>query len=369
MVARGAGDVGCAHCTVIGADRSCQVCTRLVCEKCGADWTTCPEPTGREVRLGRTARLRDVDPRGRIGLVTKWVGSMRVFDVRRLRWVDLALPRHRAVNDGQILERLTPTGEVYSNTYVLASSDQAQAFDSLEKRSLAAGSTEAIYTDEPADHAGMTKDGHYYFVSATQLVFLVSPDMTVRKFEPLPRRVVQACHVNLDANVLASGTWGEIALHRIQGDAIVPLDRVTTTGNVSWIELVEPWLAACIDGVVRIWHVASNFAIGREEHQHIEPVSVANLSRDGRYLAFASGSKVFLHDLHDDIVVTFEDHSDTVCLVRFVGVDQLLVTADEDNRVILRPRTPSGYVRSLIDIDIPDEPIPLDLSGELENGR
>jgi WD40 repeat protein len=373
MVARGAGDVGCAHCTVIGANRSCQVCTRLVCSNCGADWTTCPEPTGREVRLGRTARLRDVDPTGRIGLVTKWVGAMRCLDLRRLRWVDAELPRHHKVSERQILERLTPTGELYCSKYTLVGNDggSAQAFQAVQKRSLESMAGLApvveIETEEPAENAGMTKDGDYYYVSSTQLVVVIAPDQTVRTFEPLPRRVVQACHVDLEAGTLASGTWGEIALHRIVKDTIEPLDRVRTTGNVSWVELSEPWLAACVDGHLRVWHVGENFVIGRETYQHVvgDPVRAANISRDGLYLAFGTKNKVLLHDLYRDIVITYEDHSDDICLVRFAGVDQMLVTADEDNRVVLRPRTSSGYVRSLIDLEIPSDPIKLALTDEL----
>lgn len=358
MVARGAGDVGCAHCTVIGADRTCQVCTRLVCEKCGADWTTCPEPTGREVRLGRTARLRDVDPTGSLGLVTRWVGDMKLFDVRKLRWVDAQLPRHNRVRDGQILERLTPTGEVYFNRY--ASSGDAQVFDRLARFSLSSNTWDDLETLEPSETAGMTKDGRYVFVSSTQLVVIVDPDATVHTFEPLPKRVVQACYLDPDTGILASATWGEIVLHRIEGDALVLLDRVATTGNVSWIALEEPWLAACVGGVIRVWRVGENFAIGREVHGNgVGNSPTGTLSRDGRYLAAAAGSQVVLHDLDQDVTITYEDHSDAVCLVRFSGTDQLLITADEDNRVVLRPRTPAGYVRTVIDVDIPDEPIPL----------
>lgn len=370
MVARGAGDVGCAHCTVIGADRACQVCTRLVCDNCGADWTTCPEPTGREVRLGRTARLRDVDPTGRIGLVTKWIGSMQLFDIRRLRWVDATLPRHHKVHERQILERLSPTGELYCNHYSFVAQDNLQAFDYLEKLSLVTRESQEIQTDklEPADRAAMTKDGHYYYVSSTQLVVVVSPDGTVRTFEPLPRRVIQACYLDVDTNLLASGSWGEVALHRVVDDALVPLDRVKTDGNLSWIAFEEPWLAACVEGTIRVWNVGENLAIGRERYQHPAELhfNTGAISRDGRYLAMGIDRKVLVHDLVDDVIVTFEDHSDDICLVRFAGVDQLLITADEDNRVVLRPRTQSGYVRSMIDIDIPDEPIKLELEDELE---
>src|SRR5688572_11940916 len=93
MVARGAGAVGCAHCTQIGAELACQICTRLVCPTCAANWATCGEPSGRVVRLGLTARVRDVDPLGRIALVSHWRRPLRLFDLRRLCWIDLDLPR------------------------------------------------------------------------------------------------------------------------------------------------------------------------------------------------------------------------------------------------------------------------------------
>ncbi len=377
MVARGAGDVGCAHCTVIGADRSCQVCTRLVCESCGADWTTCPEPSGREVRLGRTARLRDVDPSGRIGLVTRWVGSMRLFDVRRLRWVIADLPRHHTIKDQHILERLTPTGELYWNLY-LYGSDEAATFRQLQRQSLASGTVTSISGTEPDTHAGMTSDGHYYFVSSTQLVVVVAPDGTVRTFEPMPRRVVHSCFLDVEREVLVSATWGEIVVHRVLGDKLVPITRIGVDGNVSWVALEEPWLAACVGGIVRVWRVGTNygkdalpgdiqFALGRGVYQQIvgDPLRMASLSRDGRYLAMAVDRKIVLHDLDQGVTTELEGHTDDICLVRFAGIDQLLVTADEDNRVILRPRTPTGYVRTLIEIDVPDEPIALDLATDL----
>lgn len=347
----------------MGADRSCQVCTRLVCEKCGADWTTCPEPTGREIRLGRTARLRDVDPTGRIGLVTRWVGDMKLVDMRRLRWVSAEPPRHHKVHDSQILERLTPTGELYCNQYAPPGDDPI-VFEALQRRALATSGQTTVNTNglEPDHGAGMTTDGHYYFVSTTQLVVVVAPDTSVRAFEPLPKRVVQACHVDVEVGILASATWGEITLHRIAGEAIGFLSRVQLTGNARWVVFEEPYLAACIDRVVRVWRVGENFAIGRQVYEaEVTDSPTGTFSRDGRYLAFADGAKVILHDLEQEVSIAFEDHSDTICLVRFAGMDQLLITADEDNRVVLRPRTATGYVRTVIDVAIPDAPIELSL--------
>jgi hypothetical protein len=307
--------------------------------------------------------LRDVDPSGRIGLVTRWVGAMRLFDVRRLRWVEIELPRHYTVDDGQILERLSPTGELYFIYYMPLANTDSEGFLELRKRWLTTNETTKFDTERIAGSAAMTSDGHYYYVSTTQLVVVLAPDGTSRTFEPMPRRVVQACHLDLDRNVLVSATWGEIMLHRVVDDKLVPLARVAVTGNVSWVALEEPWLAACVGGVVRVWHIGAHFAIGREEYQHVvdDSLRTASLSRDGRYLAIGAGRKVIVHDLDHDVSTELDGHTDDICLVRFAGTDHLLVTADADNRVILRPRTASGYARSVIDVAVPDEPIKLAL--------
>src|SRR4051794_40088112 len=86
MVARGPGAVGCAHCTRLGATASCEVCGHLVCPACAADWSTCALPSGKVLRLGRGARLFEVDPAGRLGLVSTWTGGLKIVDLRALRW-------------------------------------------------------------------------------------------------------------------------------------------------------------------------------------------------------------------------------------------------------------------------------------------
>src|SRR4051794_11631086 len=88
MVARGPGAVGCAHCARLGGDIPCPVCKHLVCSACAADWATCSQPSGRVFRLGATARIIDVDPSGRYGIVARWWGRLKVVDLRALSWID-----------------------------------------------------------------------------------------------------------------------------------------------------------------------------------------------------------------------------------------------------------------------------------------
>lgn len=86
MVARGPGAVGCAHCKQLGAERPCGVCKHLVCERCGADWTTCAQPCSRMFQLPRGERLLDVDPSGRYGLAAR-DEQLRYLDLRAARWL------------------------------------------------------------------------------------------------------------------------------------------------------------------------------------------------------------------------------------------------------------------------------------------
>src|SRR5262245_15903593 len=101
---------------MVGAIAACRICRRLVCEACGADWTTCDQPVGRIVRLGWFARLRAVDPAGQLGVVSWRRGKLRLIDLRRLAWVDgPELPRvlfadgkvHLAANARLLYERYT----------------------------------------------------------------------------------------------------------------------------------------------------------------------------------------------------------------------------------------------------------------------
>src|SRR3954463_15469015 len=115
MVARGPGDVGCAHCTQIGATETCQVCTHLVCPKCAADWATCPQPSGRVVRLGMGGRLRDADPVGRFALISYMHKGPRLLDLRKLHWAPGKFPvglNYLNALLGRLTPRLTSNGLV-----------------------------------------------------------------------------------------------------------------------------------------------------------------------------------------------------------------------------------------------------------------
>ena len=149
------------------------------------------------------------------------------------------------------------------------------------------------------------------------------------------------------------------------GDWLVRLGRVATTGDVVWIAVQGPWLAACLrrEGTteVVVWRLAPDLSIGPIAFRHadVRACSAASLARDGRYLAVGLGVEVVVVELERGTVTTFRDHTDRLGLVRFVGDDHLLVTADLDSRVVLRPRTPGGYAQPVMPVALPAEPVAL----------
>lgn len=391
MVLRAAGEVGCAHCKTIGADRSCQVCTRLVCEKCAADWATCDEPSGRVVRLGTSARVRDIDPLAHIALVSHWRKPLRLFDLRALTWLPQTLSRLIYLTSRAVQPRLSSDRTIVH--LHLFRPDENTLLSDIRWQSFGATKSSEKRSPMPSHASGMSATGdHFWYVTDTQHVVVqhrVHPDeraapdalgtimmadekptyepkVLTRSFEPLPRKVVQTAFVDAERSLLASGTWGELALHKlVDNRADLIAKRATSVdGNAVWIALGGPWLVAASQrsaGGVRfqLYPLAPTrdglFELGAivREITPPSPFKTAALSRDGRHLAIATDAGLTVHDLDARTEQTFTEHTDDINCVRFASDDHVLVSADCDNRVILRPRTADGsYARPLIPIEI-----------------
>lgn len=371
MVARGAGDVGCAHCTRFGANTTCPICELQVCADCAADWTTCSEPSGRVVRLGLTARLRDVDPTGRLGLVSHWRQPLRLFDLRRLRWIrGIELSRMLWLLARSTPPRLTGDGRLMHGEWTADADDEPTLFRGIAALSLASDESTLVACsgDAPQRGTAVTATGDlFYYVGATERVVAIPRGATDPwRLEPLPRKVIQAAHLAGEGDLLASASWCELALHDVADGRITPIWRgkPEAIGDVRWIAVAGEWLAYAVitagGGVhVEVRHLERTEPVGRVVHRHIASAfRGASLSRDGRYLALAVDDHVLVHELGTDHVAEFGEHTDRINLVRFAS-DHLLITADTDNRIVLRPRTPSGYVRALVAIDVPAEGVEL----------
>jgi hypothetical protein len=203
-------------------------------------------------------------------------------------------------------------------------------------------------------------------VSAGEPVVTVAGgDISV--FDPLPRRVIQAVHLNAERKLLATASWSELALHRIVDGTLERIGHRTTetNGDVTFIAVGGPWLVAAIQRfagttVFEVYHLATDDSLGALADLPLTGnVTCAALSRDGRYLAVAIDGVLHVRELAPDRFTRFEDHTDRINLVRFAAYDHLLITADTDNRVVLRPRTSTTYALPLVTIDVPDVGVPL----------
>jgi len=362
MVARGPGAVGCAHCVQIGAEVSCQVCGRLVCTRCEADWATCSEPSGRVIRLGIGARLRDVDPGGQLGLVSTWHRSRKLLDLRRLRWYDAVVPGAWSMYE-RVDPRLTASGHLICARY------RQDVFVGMYALELATREEIRISDVEPAGLALVSaRNDRFVYVSSNQIVIVIEvsprPAPTLR-FDPLPRKMLHAVTLEAERGLLAAGSWSEVVLHRIRGTKLELLGRGATHGNVTFVAVAGGWLvaAARADGTTRVtaWALdaADEITDVAWQLEDTRVLKSAALSRDGRDFAFSFGTEVIVRDLATGTAMTFTEHTDEVILIRFAGDDHVLVTADADNRVVLRPRTATGYARALRPMDVPDPSLTL----------
>ena len=172
--------------------------------------------------------------------------------------------------------------------------------------------------------------------------------------------MIQAVHVDGERNLLASASWSELALHRMQGNQLERLGytRTADEGDVRWIGVAGSTLAAAVYHSSRGTHVEArrlggDLSIGPVAHSLIATwgFRTAALSRDGRYLTAAFTDKLTVLDLQSGRAQQFDEHSDAINAVRFAADDHVLISADTDNRVILRPRTPTGYAVPLISVE------------------
>jgi WD40 repeat protein len=338
------------------------VCKHLVCPTCAADWATCTEPSGRTFRMGMTARLIDVDPSGRLGLVQRWKGPLKLVDLRGLRWIEEPGLTHAGNKD--LRPRLTSEGCLFRAEFQSAVTNDVPYFIGLSMTTI--GVDERIILKElpaPSRSTGVTAQGdRFYYVTGTELVAIVERfasrmELSVQVFEPLPKKVVQAVHVDATRDVIAAGTWGEIAIQRIVDGRLVLAGHTKTTGDTVWLQIAGDYLAAHVrTGAHRgitVWRLYPDLSIGSEVLHIADRVECAALSSDGRYFAVGiDGDHVLIRDLATGAVEELDGHTDTISFVRFVGDDHVLVSADDDNRVILRPRGQKGYPQAVLPIEL-----------------
>ena len=315
--------------------------------------------------------------------MSHWRISPRLFDLRRLRWIDgVRVPRTVWQLNRLHPPRLTADGHLLHGDFSQFGRDSTPFFIGIRRRNLR-DDTSVLITADPAEHGtaiASTRD-LFWYVTQTQKVAVISRDAeTASHFEPLPRKVIHAAFVDAERMLLVAGSWCELVIHRIHGETLEYLLRVEPegAGEVTWAALAGSWLVMAVTtgrGSASIEMFDVTEADGRwtaspvrshgsdpvgAEHSSSAAVRAASLSRDGRFLAVGFERRLVVYELGTGNMQTFDEHTDRINLVRFVGDDHVLVSADDDNRVVMRPRTTRGYAVALVEAEIPaDERVPL----------
>lgn len=364
MVLRAAGEIGCAHCAKSNADTDCPSCARLVCATCSTDWASCPEPTGREVRLGLTARVRDIDPSGRLALVSHWRQPLRVFDLRQLRWVpDVSLPRHLFAWSRGNPPRLTSKGTVVHVN--LGGDSRDYYYRGLTWRSLDGGRTTELDVPPPWHAMQLSTRDRLFYVGPNDQVTVIESieDIALEShtLEVQPSsKPVQSAFLDDDRALLVTGTASAIVMHEVTAQLHTLWRQPTEDkGPVTSVALAGKALVAGVKRVsgaiaFEVRWLDDSLKPGPLAHRIVpdSPVRATAISRDGRYFAIGTDDGLIVHDLDARTAANFEDHTDAITCVRFASDDHLLIAADSDNRVILRPRTPDGYAGPLLEVEI-----------------
>jgi hypothetical protein len=334
------------------------------------------------VRLGLTARVRDVDPLGRIALVSHWRRPLRLFDLRRLAWIDLELPRRLWLFARRYPPRLSGDGRLFYAEIDVAGGDTL--FSAVRARELRTGQIQLIAHHTPFGSTGVSAtNDRYWYATETQHVAITNNGQRsavtldhVWLVEPLPRKVIHAVHVDGERDLIAAGSWSEVVLHRIVDGKLerVGYTKTEAQGEVRWLAVAGRWLVAAIreittpeamgiarGDVIEVRRIGDDLSIGPVEERYVAAagLSAAALSRDGRHLALALGRGLTVYELGTAYNTLFDEHTDQINYLRFAAEDHVLISADTDNRIVMRPRTPSGYARPLISINIPDQAIAL----------
>ncbi|HLU68317.1 MAG TPA: hypothetical protein VKZ63_18665, partial [Kofleriaceae bacterium] len=352
---------------------TCGTCGRFVCAACLLDWTGCERRVPIEVRLGTGSRLRDVEPTGRLGLVSHWRRRARLLDLRRLCWITTAVkpPRWRSQM------ALTRDGAIIESFFVPApastSPNAPQAFAGLRRVWLARRAVEVWGDVGPIGRGleiGRRGTAAWYVRSdeTMQLLHLDAPaPLRASHLAPLPGKVVQSVHLDEARGLVAAGSWAEVALYRIEEERLALLSAARLgSGDVPWIAIAGPRLVALVvsqtTATLRSWALGQPLRRSGEQSRAIagRALPLGSATPDGRFVALARGDRTIeLHDLERQDALELEGHTDDVCLVRFVADGRLLVTADLDNRVILRPRGPGGFSGAVTRRPIEPEGLPL----------
>ena len=363
MLEKSSGAVGCFHCQKLGADATCPICGRPVCEAC-AGGDTCPVPHRRELRLGVGRRLRAVAPGGDRGVVSGWTGGMALVDLQSgdrlaslgfLKFGAGSGPWPELLSTGQVVAAAVTLARA---PYLLVGAPESTGMVQVDLPA-ARSSSEKLYMDRLA----VSEDGAVAAVVRSDMhVDLVDlRRFTLQGSISEPSETIQSLALSAGLDLLVLGLYGRLKVFRLSDlQRIGTLAPRALDGDVAWVGFSRTRLAAIsVMGGCLVFDVPRGLApagwtrVARLEVDASSTVAdivgdmprgsrrvVASLSDDGVLLAMRRGKKkVEVHPVAEGTAVALDGHTDRVNLVQFVAGGKVLVTADQDNRVGFWPRS------------------------------
>ena len=354
------GAVTCAHCQALGADEQCPYCLRLVHASCLAG-EGCPVPHPVELRLGTGKRLRAMDDTGRFGAVGQVLGGVpELKDLAAGLSIDAPPETHNAMS------------VAYLGGWALGREIALRAAATYYTREIGDGQYERVYVDALLYRARTTPHGlqaeeflarsnqalgHRLRVSRDNLWAIWSGDSKLDvidlkgRLKPrmldLKGQMVFDVAVNSAMDLAALAQWGQLTFFGLSdGWRLGRLRR--DDDDFTWVGL-GGGRAAYITARKRyaVYRVERKVMPDRWERLAEGKLKVkgpvrdceASLSPDGRLLAVRRRRKeVSVLDLAEGTEQRLGRHTDRVNLVKWINNGRRLVTADDDNRVILWPR-------------------------------
>jgi WD40 repeat protein len=343
------GAAGCAHCHQLDvAPKGCRICGRSICRDCATKPRSCPVPHPRELRLGLGGRLREVDPALRQGLYTR-VG-LHLYDLEEHRprpgmlaffsldtdawlplpagellWVDWS-SHGKCISGYAFLRREGGRSKVLAR---LPGDQQREVMPRTVRRSEHGRYAFVVRTDETVDVIDTQRKAFHGSLAVAG-------------------QVLQAIAASEDAGLVVAASFGQLFVFGLD-DCQLRGRRPLRDGDVRWLAIANGLVCACneygqlevleIHGKnPRSWQPLTGFPpqIGRG----LRGANQAALSPDGALLARGRRKAVEVYSIElRGLTQTLRPHTDTVSFVRFSGDGSQLITADDDNRVVIWPRS------------------------------
>ena len=177
-------------------------------------------------------------------------------------------------------------------------------------------------------------------------------------YQPEARQVIQAWDIDDRERMVVTGVYGRVYIHRFArdlGEAPTLLDVLPLPdSDILSVHIAAPTLVVFWNGPTRRFGRDDQFSVFRidternavtrvRDRNPTPRVEAIDVSNDGQTIAYSLGNRqLVVEGWEGSDRRVFHEHTDDVHFVRFCD-DGRLVSADCDNRVVIRPVGAQGY--------------------------